>query len=334
MDTAPRTVEPCPEPPKEPIDPKPGPDVTIPRPSTLRRMEAFTTDFPQRLAVAAGSIWTANENIDAVTRIDAPTGNVTVISMPPGLGPQRVAEAGNAMWASGAGGLVRIDTDSNVVDPRITGCASSIASAFGSLWAAGMGGLVRVDPSSGLLVGEIRPGPAAGLGCAVNAADDSVWLSCGHDLYRIDPTSNAVTATVTNAGTETSVVAADGVAWVIAGLTVFGVANKEDAFATIERLDLETNRLVPETKKRLLHGAFAAGQVTDGHLVWLATSQGAGSDVGQLYAFEPASGKVIAAFDISEGKGYGSNGIAFAYGSLWTSSGAANAVRRFPRPTP
>ena len=68
--------------------------------------------------------------------------------------------------------------------------------------------------------------------------------------------------------------------------------------------------------------------------MWLSTSFGVGPGAGQLYAFEPASGKVVAAFDISEGKGYGSNGIAFAYGSLWTASGTANAVRRFPRPTP
>jgi len=297
-------------------------------------MEAVSTDFPQRLAVAAGSIWTANEHIDAVTRIDATTGRVTMLSVPPGLGPQRVTEAGNAMWASGAGGVVRIDTATNVVDPRIAGCASSIESAFGSLWAAEMGGLLRIDPATGLVVEEVRPETASGAACHVNAADDSVWLGCGHDLYRIDPKSNAVTARVTDAGTETSVVAADGVAWVIAGLTVFGLANREDAFATIERLDLETNRLVPETKKRLVHGAFAGGKLNDGHLVWLATSQGEGPDVGQLYAFEPPSGKVIATFDISEGKGYGSNGIAFAYGSLWTSSGAANAVRRFSRPIP
>jgi hypothetical protein len=40
------------------------------------------------------------------------------------------------------------------------------------------------------------------------------------------------------------------------------------------------------------------------------------------------------AFDISEGKGYGANAVAFAYGSLWLASGTANAVRRFAQPSP
>ena len=334
MATAPRTVEPCPDAPAAKMDPEPGPEATIPKPATLQRMEAFSTDFPQGLAVAAGSIWTANEFLDTVTRIDATTGNVTTIRVAPGFGPQRVAEAADAIWVAGAGGLVRIDVTSNAVDPRVAGCVISIASAFDSLWAGVTGGLLRVDPATGLAVEEIRPAAAAGVLCGVGAADDSMWLVCGRDLYRIDPTSNAVSAKVADAGINPSVISADGVAWVLAGMDPFGVAKPEDAFTTAERLDLQTNRLVADTKTILVHGASVAGRLADGHVVWLSTSFGVGPGVGKLYAFEPASEKVTAAFDISEGKGYGSNAIAFAFGSLWTASGTANAVRRFPPPTP
>jgi len=250
------------------------------------------------------------------------------------LGPQRITEAGDAVWAAGAGGLVRIDTKSNAVDPRVAGCVISIASAFGNLWAGVKGGMIRVDPGSGLVVDEIRPGAAAGSLCQVSAADDSVWLGCAQNLYRIDPTSNAVRATITDAGTNPNVIAADGVAWVLSGLDPYSVEAPEDAFATLERLDLATNRLVPDTKMRIAHGAAVVGRLPDGHVVWLSTSFGVGPDAGKLYAFKPASGKVVAAFDISEGKGYGSNAIAFAFGSMWTASGTANAVRRFPRPIP
>jgi streptogramin lyase len=331
MDTAPRHVEPCPDQPPAQMEREPGPEATIPEPANLQRMEAFSTDFPQGLAVAAGSIWTANEFLDTVTRIDAATGKVTTIRVAPGFGPQRIAEAAEAVWAGGRGGLVRIDADSNAIDPRVAGCISSIVSAFGSLWAGETGGLLRVDPTTGLAVEEIRPDAAAGVVCGASTADDSVWLACGQDLYRIDPTTNAISASITGAG---DVIAADGVAWLLAGMDPFTVATPEDAFTTIERLDLETNRLVPDTKTILVHGASVAGRLADGHVVWLSTSFGVGPGVGNLYAFEPASGKVTAAFDISEGKGYGSNAIAFAYGSMWTASGTANAVRRFPRPSP
>src|SRR5689334_19598823 len=122
MATAPATVEPCPEPPPAEMDPAPGPDARIPEPATLQRMETFSTDFPQKLAVADGSIWTANEFLDTVTRVDATTAKVTSIRVPVGLGPQGIAEAADAIWAAGAGGLVRIDPRSNAVDPRVVGC--------------------------------------------------------------------------------------------------------------------------------------------------------------------------------------------------------------------
>ena len=109
---------------------------------------------------------------------------------------------------------------------------------------------------------------------------------------------------------------------------------REDAFTTFERLDLETNHLVPDTKKAAR--AWSLGRwAADRWACRLAVDKLWGSSRRRkLFAFEPASGKVVTAFDISEGRGYGSNAIAFAYGSLWTASGTANAVRRFPRPIP
>ncbi len=72
--SAPFEVPSCPDPPPAPPVWETGPDTTIPEPAALNRMEAFPTDFPQGLAVAAGSVWTANEFLDTVTRIDAATG--------------------------------------------------------------------------------------------------------------------------------------------------------------------------------------------------------------------------------------------------------------------
>jgi len=332
-EASPFHVASCPPPEKPPSGIDTGPDVTITKPVALRPMEAFSTDGPQGLAVVAGSVWTANESLDTVTRIDAASGEVTSIKVDPGIGPQWVVEAAGAVWSAGAGGLVRIDVESNSVDQRVSGCVGSIVSAFGSLWGGVPGGLIRVDPRT-FAVAEVHPDTGAGLKCKVSAAADSVWLSCGAELSRIDPSSNSVRSTVTTNGPYATVIAADGAAWVVTGLDPFSVQSREDAFATLERFDLETNDVVPSTRMRLVHGAFAGGRLVDGNVIWLSTSFGVEPGAGKLFAFEPTSGKVLAAYDISEGKGYGSNAIAFGYGSLWTASGSANAVRRFLRPSP
>ena len=333
-ETAPFEVASCPDRPAAPTGIESGPDATIPKAPVLKRMEAFSTDFPQGLAVAAGSIWTANENLDTITRIDATTGDVTSIKVAPGLGPQAVVEAADSVWSAGAGGLVRIDVESNAVEQRVSGCVGSLVSAFGSLWGGVSGGLIRVDQGTGLTVEKVHPDAAAGLVCTVSAADDSVWLGCGRELYRIDPLSDSVRATITTNGVDANVIGSNGAAWAITGLDPFSVKSPEDAFATLERLDLETNDLVPGSRMRLVHGAFAPGRLVDGNVVWLSTSFGVEPGAGKLLAFQPASGKIVAAYDIGEGKGYGSNAIAFGYGSLWTASGTANAVRRFAHPSP
>jgi hypothetical protein len=52
-----------------------------------------------------------------------------------------------------------------------------------------------------------------------------------------------------------------------------------------------------------------------------------------LFDFDATTGRVVKAFDLSEGKGYGDNAIAFGYGSVWTASGPPNKVRRWLLPT-
>ena len=188
------------------------------------------------------------------------------------------------------------------VDQRVSGCVGSLVSAFGSLWGGVTGGLIRVDPRT-FAVEEVHPDTGAGLKCKVSAAADSVWLGCGAELSRIDPSSNSVRATVTTNGTYATVIAADGAAWVVTGLDPFSVQSPEDAFTTLERFDLETNDLVPGTTMRLVHGAFAGGRLVDGSVVWLSTSFGVEPGAGKLFAFEPASGKVLAAYRHQRGQG-------------------------------
>ena len=90
-----------------------------PAPVTLAPMETFATDFPQGVLIAFDSVWTANEFVDTVTRIDPASGEVTEIKATPGLGPQRLAAAGDSIWTSGAGSVDRIDPATNSVTSHI-----------------------------------------------------------------------------------------------------------------------------------------------------------------------------------------------------------------------
>jgi hypothetical protein len=113
----------------------------------------------------------------------------------------------------------------------------------------------------------------------------------------------------------------------------FGVASPELASTSLDRIDPQTNQLVPGSTVKLVQGAASAGGLADGDMIWFPTSFGEGPGAGKLYEFDATSGKVVKAFDLSEGKNYGSNAIAFGFGSMWTASGTANQVRRFQMPS-
>jgi len=312
------------------------PNVPIPNATPLSQLEAYATDFPQGLVAAFDSIWTTNENLDTVTRIDPTLTRVTAIHVgatgEPAVGPQRIAATGSSIWAAGGGGLVRIDPATDAVVTRVSGGFQDVQAAFGGVWAGEHGGVVRLDPDTGTILAEVNVGGQDM--CTLSVAAGSIWLGCGQDLHRVDPATNAVSATIRGAGSSPVVIGDDRATWVLAGQDPFASASEGDAYSTIQRLDTAANRLVDGSAMRLVQGASAAGYLDDGASVWLSTTFGTGPGAGKLYRFDPAAGTVTAAFDVSEGKGYGANALGFAYGSLWLASGTANAVRRLPRPTP
>jgi hypothetical protein len=310
------------------------PDAPIPPATSLTQLEAYATDFPQGLAIAFDSIWTTNEQLDTVTRIQPTSGRVTAIHVgatgEPAIGPQGIAAAGNSIWAAGAGGLVRIDPDTNAVTARINGKFGDLQAAFDSVWAGGPGAVMRIDPGSGKVLATVEIGGQDF--CFLSVAAGSVWSGCGQDLYRVDPASNAVSATISDVGHQPAVVGDGGAAWVMWGRDPFSVSSVDEVSTTIQRLDTTTNRLIDGSAMRLVQGASVGGRLVDGASVWLSTTFGTGTGAGRLYRFDPASGAVTAAFDVSEGKGYGANAVKLAYGSVWLASGTANAVRRLPEP--
>ena len=302
----------------------------------LTPMDTVATDFPQDLAIAFDSVWTANESVDTVTRIDPTSGKVTAIQVQPGLGPQSLEAAGGAIWTAGAGGVDRIDPVTNSVTSHVDGLGPGVSFAFGSLWTARNDVLVRIDPKSGEMVDVIKSSKDATTerqGCGAGAAAGSIWFACGTTVDRVDPASGEILATLLDVGTEARVQAGGEATWLLTGQIPFQVTSPELAWTSLDRLDPVTNQVVPGTTVELVRGAAVGGVgVPDGDFIWFPTSFGVGPGAGVLYKFDARSGTVVEAFDLSEGKGYGSNAIAFGYGSLWTASGQANEVRRFPMP--
>ena len=305
-----------------------------PVPVAMNPMETYATDFPQSLVIAFDSVWTANEFVDTVTRIDPASGDVTEIKASAGVGPQRLAAAGGSIWTGGAGGIDRIDPLTNVVASHINAPSTvSLVVAFDSLWAGAHDGLVRINPETGEIEERIESSSDTELpsnqGCGVTEAVGSLWLTCGSTLDRIDPDTGEILATITPGG---GVISAGEDMWLTTGEDPFGVASPELASTTLDRIDPKTNEIVPGTTLEVVQGAAVTKELADGDVIWLPTSFGEGPGVGMLYEFDPGSGKVLKAYDLSEGKGYGSNALGFGFGSMWTASGTANQVRRFQVP--
>jgi streptogramin lyase len=298
-------------------------------------METFATDFPQGLVIAFDSVWTANEFVDTVTRIDPASGEVTEIKASAGVGPQRIVATGDSIWTAGAGGVDRIDPATNLVSSHINPGApvASLAVAFGSLWAGAHDGLVRINPDTGAIEETIESSSGIELpsdqACGAGVAVGSMWLSCGGTLDRIDPDSGEILATIRTGG---GLLSAGEDLWLTTGEDPFRVASADLASTILDRIDPTTNEIIPDTTIEFVQGASVTSPLADGDVIWLPTSFGEGPGVGMLYEFDAGSGTVLKAFDISEGKGYGSNALGFGFGSMWTASGTANQVRRFQIP--
>jgi streptogramin lyase len=298
-------------------------------PTKLEPAETLPVDFPQDIEIAFDSLWTASEFLDAVDRIDVKSLELTTIPLGAGFGPQEVEVAAGTVWVTGTKGLVRLQPGTNRVVARIDGSFKSLASGFGSLWAGGPEGVVRIDPARSKVIARIHP--PAHVRCSASVGGGAVWMSCGETVERIDPATNRIAATVPHPG---RVVAAGGALWLVTDRDIFQVPDPKDAYTTLDRLDPTTNKVIPGTKIELIRGASSAFPRVMGDQIWFPSSNGVGSDVGLLYVFDARSGTVVETFDLSEGKGYGSNSVAIGYGSLWTASGLSDRVRRWLVPLP
>jgi hypothetical protein len=228
------------------------------------------------IALGAGSVWV--EDDAGILRVDPVTGKITARI---GVHAAVVCFGEGALWALGylgGGTLVRIDpaTDDVRTFPLPAGKIEDLAAGEGAVWVSAVvppwAGLLRVDPASGRVVARISGTHLFG---QVAVGDGAVWASDGAAVARIDPRTDAVTATAPllsplPASGPSPVLYGSGrlaVAPAVVWVTAAGNARQ----ARVLRIDPRTGRL---TGAGLGVGGQPQAVAASGTTLWVVTARG------------------------------------------------------------
>ena len=306
------------------------------------------------LALTSGSSTPAVAVLpDSVAVID-PQDNRVVADVPVGARPIAVAVGEGGVWVANAddGTVSRIDPDTRKVVKTIGigSPASDIAAGEGSVWVAnGSEGTVsRIDPRTNSVVesldlsGPDELAPAGAYSIAVG--DGAVWVGSGQrKLFRIDPATSEVVASVRIGQTPVDVAVGEGAVWVArlggrvvriepelntatgivaavsfplsiaAGAGSVWVGEPGGAMGTIWRIDPATVSVAGTTSVR----GIPLGIVVGHGAVWVA-----GGSRGTLVRIDPASGRVIRTIRV----GNAPLDVAVGGGTVWVAVGSAEAA--------
>ncbi len=227
-------------------------------PATNTVGATLTVGVGQAIATGEGAVWATNFDSNTVSRIDPQTNRVVATIPLHGTTPGLLAAGSGAVWVGVDNpegtpcDLERIDPGTNAVVASISenfdiGCAG-VGVGAGSVWAGGIPQAVRIDPATNRVVARISGSGQALCGADLVAADDGVWcasgieqqLGFGTDLTRIDPSSNAVAATVPVLKAPTSGVAIGfGAVWV----TTVRAPGQGQTPLVVARVDPGTNKV-------------------------------------------------------------------------------------------
>ena len=153
---------------------------------------------PFGLTYGAGSVWVGSRNTTRVTRVNPTTKKVRArISV--GAAPYALAFGAGSVWVSNesSGTVSRIAPKRNrvVKTIRVGGGPNGIAVAFGKVWVADYGHshLIRIDPVRNRVEKRISL-PKADW---ISSSADALWVSSETgSIFKVDPASMAVVATV------------------------------------------------------------------------------------------------------------------------------------------
>jgi streptogramin lyase len=182
--------------------------------------------------------------------------------------------------------------------------AADVVTGDGALWVAGFGAVTRLDQATGRGEDRIRT-PGTGDYSQIAVGYGSVWVTASDRgrVYRIDPSTNRVAATIHAGGPVEGIAAGAARVWVTRPLQRLG---------DVIRIDPRTNRVAGPP----IEVGPGPGQVTYGQgAVWVQNT----SPVS-VVRVDPATGHVstvIGTHAVANGSAV-AGAIAVGYGSLWT----------------
>ena len=223
---------------------------------------------------------------------------------------------------------------------------SGVASAFGSLWSPSCGDhvLTRFDPADGKIIAQIPADPANSEG-GITVGAGSIWLvTKPSTLVRIDPTKNAIIASIPLPSGSENPLFSDGFVWISSyehdqllkvdpasasvvatipigpkprflttGAGSIWTLNQGDG--TISRVDEKTSKLITYIACGI---PGFGGEITFGAgRVWATMFD------FPITEIDPATNKVV-----KQWGGPGGDGLRFGLGSLWLSNGRQGTVWR------
>ena len=289
---------------------------------------------------------------NSVVAIDPKTNRVSGL-VRSGLEPGALAVDGDVVWAASLGDrtITQIDARARKVVRTISlgSRPDVLAAGDGFVWvASGDGNAIRVDGRTGGTrpweVEAIRVDPGTAVGGTIAFGHDSLWLGLANvlTLWRVDPNTSRVQATVRGVDARSIVPTPTGV-WVldgggrvsridpgtnaVAASIPFGGHESSAGLAAGEgavwALDYEGQRLLRiDAEKSRLTGEFPLeqglgdGVTVGGGAVWVTQRVR-----GTVRRIDPETGKVIARIRLGHLVQAGS--IAFSRGHLWIGVGVA-----------
>jgi YVTN family beta-propeller protein len=266
---------------------------------------------PRAMAAGEGSIWVTNGGSDSVQRID-PIRRVAR-AIPVSGGPVDVTVGEGGVWVISANGtLTRIDpgTDKTTTTDASGSAPVPMGVAVGDRGAVYVTALncqicpadfassvVRFDPSSDSLTAVPVPNyyPAS----SIIAADGSLWMTAGSEVWRVDPASGRVLTRVSIEEQLGDLAAdpSDASIWV----TTVGAGGR---VGRAIQIDASTGKVIGGQPIGCCPGAIAIG----GGYVWVTNSVD-----GTVERISQVTGDVAPPITV----GRGVDGIAVGQGGLW-----------------
>jgi len=262
---------------------------------------------PIGVGYGGGAVWATRDD-GVVSRIDPGSGKVQRTRRV-GERPIRVAVDGLGAWIANADSDTVSELDAHSGRVRRTVAVgdrpSSVAVTPDAVWVAtDRGGtLERIDRRRGEVVARIDIGAAIGTGRQVAAGLGAIWVTGTDNVSRVDPATNAITATVRVDSPNDVTVGHDAV-W---------VASIDDDVLT--RIDPVRNRVAG----RLQVGHLPSAVAVAAGFLWVVNN--ADATVTQL---DETTGEVTGEIEV----GAYSYDVAAGGGAIWVQSYGEQAVYR------